>query len=241
MNKFFIANMSISEEFPDPLLSDSEGLVAFGGNLEPETLLKAYSNGIFPWFENDEVILWWSPYPRIVLYTKDVHVSKSMRKLIKKNYFELTFDKAFDKVINYCRELRKDSTWITSGMIESYNRLHKMGYAHSVEVWKDNNLVGGLYGVSLGKMFFGESMFSIESNSSKYAFIKLSWFLNKKGFNIIDCQVPNLHLKSLGAVEISRKEFIKIVKQNNKEKTIKGSWNHFSEELNQVNYKNYLK
>jgi len=234
MNHFCIENMSVSKNFPDPTLCDDvDGLVAFGGQLDTKTLLKAYSNGIFPWFEDDEEILWWSPDPRIVLYTKDVHVSKSMKKLIKKNYFQLSFDRDFKSVITSCANTR-EFTWITPGVTKAYIKLHKLGYAHSVEVWKNDKLVGGLYGVSLGKMFFGESMFSIEPNSSKYAFIKLSWFLNSIGFDIIDCQITNPHLKTLGAIEIPRIKFLKLVRENNKVESIIRSWEDMSENLNKI-------
>ncbi len=234
MNNFCIGNMFVSKNFPDPsLCDDGYGLVAFGGKLDTETLLNAYSNGIFPWFEDDEQILWWSPDPRIVLYTKDVHVSKSMKKLIKREHFQLSFDRDFKSVIRSCANIR-EITWITPGIIRAYEKLHKSGYAHSIEVWRNKKLAGGLYGVSLGKIFFGESMFSIESNSSKYALIKLSWFLNSIGFKIIDCQIPNTHLKSLGAIDIPRIKFLKLVKENNKLQSIIGSWEDMSEDLNKI-------
>jgi leucyl/phenylalanyl-tRNA--protein transferase len=200
--------------FPCPSLSEEDGLLAIGGDLCTERLLLAYSNGIFPWFSDDEPILWWSPDPRFVLYPQDIKISHSMKKVIKKNEYTVSFNACFRDVISNCSNTRKESgTWITHEMIEAYCSLHELGFAHSVETWHEGNLVGGLYGVSIGKCFFGESMFSTMSNASKVAFITLSKILEEKGFHVIDCQVHTNHLESLGATYISREKFLEIVEK----------------------------
>lgn len=207
---------SLSDDliFPHPSLSREDGLLAVYGDLSPERLLLAYSNGIFPWFSEDEPILWWSPDPRFILYPKDVKISHSMKKIIKKNIYKITFDTCFREVIYNCGNTRKESgTWITNEMIEAYCKLHELGFAHSVEAWHENKLVGGLYGIIIGKCFFGESMFSTMSNSSKAAFIALCKLLEEKNFIVIDCQVYTQHLESLGAVNIPRNEFLELVKK----------------------------
>ncbi|MFT5871257.1 MAG: leucyl/phenylalanyl-tRNA--protein transferase [Clostridium sp.] len=200
--------------FPDPSLSEEDGLLAIEGDLSPERLFLAYSNGIFPWFSDGEPILWWSPDPRFVVYPSDVKISHSMKKVLKKNTYRISFDTCFRDVISNCSNVRKETgTWITNEMIEAYCSLHELGYAHSVETWHNDRLVGGLYGVSIGKCFFGESMFSTMDNASKVAFITLSKVLEEKNFVIIDCQVHTTHLESLGAVYISRDNFLEIVKK----------------------------
>ncbi|AGK98570.1 leucyl/phenylalanyl-tRNA--protein transferase [Clostridium pasteurianum] len=207
---------SLSDDliFPHPSLSREDGLLAVYGDLSPERLLLAYSNGIFPWFSEDEPILWWSPDPRFILYPKDVKISHSMKKIIKKNIYKITFDTCFREVIYNCGNTRKESgTWITNEMIEAYCKLHELGFAHSVEAWHENKLVGGLYGIIIGKCFFGESMFSTMSNSSKAAFITLCKLLEEKNFIVIDCQVYTQHLESLGAVNIPRNEFLELVQK----------------------------
>ena len=199
-------------EFPHPSLAEEDGLLAIEGDLSVKRLLLAYSNGIFPWFSEEEPILWWSPDPRFVIYPKDIRISHSMKKVLKKNTYRISFDTCFRDVISNCSNMRKVSgTWITNEMIEAYCTLHELGFAHSVESFYEDKLVGGLYGVSIGKCFFGESMFSTMNNSSKAAFITLSKVLEKKGFVVIDCQVHTTHLESLGAVDISRKEFLKLI------------------------------
>lgn len=205
-----IYKLSDKPDFPPLNFATEDGLLAYGGKLDPIWIIEAYSKGIFPWFNADEPILWWSPNPRSVFFIENVHVSKTMSKLIKKSDYTVTFDTSFLSVIEACASTRKE-TWISKDIIKNYEKLHKMGVAHSVEVWSKGNLVGGLYGLSLGKMFFGESMFSIEPNSSKLAFITLAKFLGKQGYKIIDCQVHNSHLESLGAMEIDRDEFIRIL------------------------------
>lgn len=200
--------------FPHPSLAEEDGLLAVDGDLSPERLIVAYRNGIFPWFSEDEPILWWSPNPRFILYPKDIKVSHSMKKLLKKNTYKISFDTCFRDVISNCSNLRKESgTWITNDMIEAYCKLHELGYAHSVEAWYEDRLVGGLYGISIGKCFFGESMFSTMSNASKAAFITLCKKLEEKGYTMVDCQVYTEHLESLGAVNISREKFLELVEE----------------------------
>jgi leucyl/phenylalanyl-tRNA--protein transferase len=195
--------------FPPVHLSEPDGLLAVGGDLSTERLLLAYRNGIFPWYEGEH-ILWWCPDPRFVLFPHELKVSKSMRQLLKRNVFEFTINKAFEQVINHCKTISRpnqDSTWITRELRDAFLTLYKLGYAHSAEVWQDQQLVGGLYGVRLGKVFFGESMFSEISNASKYAFIKYIHTLQSEDIKLIDCQVYTGHLESLGARMIDRKKF----------------------------------
>ncbi|MDE3743016.1 leucyl/phenylalanyl-tRNA--protein transferase [Maribacter polysaccharolyticus] len=201
--------------FPPVEEANSEGLLAFGGDLSVERLVLAYQQGIFPWFNEGSMILWWSPDPRMVLHPAEVKISKSMAKVIKSNQFTLTKDKCFDEVIDRCSKIARkgqDGTWITQDMKKAYLKLHELGYAHSYEVWENGILVGGLYGIDLGHVFCGESMFSAVSNASKFAFIKLAKELEKKKYKLIDCQVYTEHLASLGAKEMPRKEFIGILK-----------------------------
>lgn len=200
--------------FPHPSLAEEDGLLAIDGDLSPERLMLAYSNGIFPWFSEDEPILWWSPDPRFILYPKDIKVSHSMKKLLKKNVYRISFDTCFKDVISNCANVRKESgTWITDNMIEAYCELHKLGYAHSVEAWHEEKLVGGLYGISIGKCFFGESMFSTKSNASKAAFITLCKKLEEQDYIMIDCQVHTDHLESLGAINVSRDKFLELLEE----------------------------
>ena len=203
--------------FPEVENADSYGLLAVGGDLSTPRLKLAYSSGIFPWFEEGQPILWYSPNPRMVLFFDKLHVSKSMRQLLRKKNFTVTLNTSFDLVINKCAHAKRkdqDSTWITNDMEKAYNKLHQQGYAVSIEVWQNQQLVGGLYGVDLKKekVFCGESMFSTVSNASKIAFIHLCKHYQKKGYKIIDCQMHTNHLESLGAEEISRNEFISILK-----------------------------
>ena len=200
---------------PSPELAEADGLLAIGGDLSPERLIKAYKMGIFPWYNQDEEILWWSPDPRFVLFPKELKVSKSMEKLLKNERFHVTFNTAFDKVINACKNrLRKDQdgTWITDEMEAAYIKLHQEGYAQSVEVWEGKVLVGGLYGIRIDAIFFGESMFSQVSNASKYGFIVWVNKLEKEGVKLIDCQQETDHLASLGARNIKRIEFNQILR-----------------------------
>lgn len=198
-------------EFPplDSALEDPNGLIAAGGDLSAARLVEAYRRGIFPWFDEGQPILWWSPNPRTVLFPERIHISRSMRKLLKKQTFEVTADQAFTEVIDYCAQLREDTsgTWITPEMMDAYCELHRQGVAHSIEVWQQGELVGGLYGIGLGRLFFGESMFSLASNASKIAFIHLAKQCQSWQFGLIDCQMASDHLFSLGAEDIERKVF----------------------------------
>lgn len=203
--------------FPDPSFYDSDGgLIAMGGDLSPERIWFAYNLGIFPWFNPDEDILWWCPDPRFVLLPEDLKISKSMKKVMKSEEFQFTENKYFEEVMQNCGEISRkeqDGTWITDEMLQSYTKLHKEGKAKSIEVWKNEELVGGLYGVDLGHVFCGESMFAKVSNASKAGFI---WFVEnyKNQYQIIDCQVHTEHLESLGAKYISKKEFLTILNKN---------------------------
>jgi leucyl/phenylalanyl-tRNA--protein transferase len=200
--------------FPDVELSESDGLLAIGGDLSAERILKAYCLGIFPWYNDDSPILWWSPDPRLILFPEQLKVSRSLRQLIKKNKFKITIDTAFEQVIRNCaissgRDL--EGTWITSQMAQAYIELFRLGHAHSVESWFNGRLVGGLYGVSIGAVFFGESMFFYESGASKAAFVYLVERLLTWGFKIIDCQVATDYLIDFAAKEIPRREFIALL------------------------------
>ena len=191
-------------------MAEPDGLLAMGGNLSAERLLLAYKSGIFPWYDGN-IPLWWSPDPRFVLFPPDLRVSKSMQQLLKKHTFQFTVNTCFSKVIHHCKNIKRDNqhgTWITDEVESAYTRLHALGYAHSAETWVDGKLAGGLYGVGLGKVLLGESMFSLVSNASKYAFIKYTQQLQQEGVMLIDCQVYTPHLESLGATMIPRQQFI---------------------------------
>jgi leucyl/phenylalanyl-tRNA--protein transferase len=209
--------------FPHPSLADDDGILAVGGDLSVDRLLLAYENGIFPWYSDDQPIIWWSPDPRLVLFPKKIKISKSMKKIIKKGIFKITYDKCFSDVIDNCKNTR-ESTWITDDVMNAYINMHNRGFAHSVEAWQEGQLVGGLYGVSIGKCFFGESMFTKVSNASKAAFIDLTKNLIDRDFSIIDCQQETDHLKSLGAEIISRKKFLDIIKIDTKYSLFASNW-----------------
>lgn len=199
--------------FPPVHLSEPDGLLAMGGDLSVERLLLAYQSGIFPWYEGEH-ILWWSPDPRFVLFPDELKVSKSIKPLLKRNEFDFTVNKAFKQVIRNCKETKRpgqEGTWITDEVEKAYCSMHELGFAHSAEVWKDDELVGGLYGIRLGKVFFGESMFSKRSNASRFAFTRYMQFLKEEGILLIDCQVYTEYLESFGARMIPRKEFIKFL------------------------------
>jgi leucyl/phenylalanyl-tRNA--protein transferase len=201
-------------QFPPVEMADEDGLLAVGGDLSRERLLYAYSNGIFPWYET-RYILWWCPDPRFVLFPAELKISSSMKQLLKKQIFEFSINRDFNAVISNCKTISRkgqDGTWITEEMRNAFNDLHAAGYAHSAEVWSNGELVGGLYGVRLGKIFFGESMFSRQSNASKYAFICYVEQLKKEGVELIDCQVYTSHLESLGASMIPRSRFLSVLK-----------------------------
>lgn len=201
--------------FPAAEETSPEGIIAVGGDLSPERLLLAYRNGIFPWYNEDEPILWWCPEERMVLFFEDLRITKSMRNILNRNEFKVTFNTAFEEVIINCQQSERkeqDGTWITNDIVKAYVKLHELGYAKSVEVWKNNELVGGLYGIDLGDVFCGESMFSKVSNASKIAFIHLAKQLEMANYKLLDCQVHNNHLESLGCVEIDRDDFLMILK-----------------------------
>jgi len=213
--------------FPPVEFAEPDGLLAIGGDLSSRRLLAAYSAGIFPWYSEGEPLLWWSPDPRFVLFPKELRVSRSMRQFLKKGTVETTIDRDFPAVISACANHPRpgqNGTWITPEMADSYNRLHELGFAHSAEVWQDGTMVGGLYGVSLGRAFFGESMFSAIPNASKAALSALVSFLGERGFDLIDCQVETGHLRSLGACFIAREEFCRLLQASLRRETLRGNW-----------------
>lgn len=200
--------------FPDPRWATAEGLLAVGGDLSPERLILAYRLGIFPWYGEEEPILWWSPDPRCVLIPKNVYVSRRLERVIKQDRFRLTCNRAFDRVIEACANVRVnkgEETWLIAEMQGAYQKLHELGFAHSVEAWCGDELVGGLYGVALGKFFFGESMFHDQSNASKVILAQLARHLERESFVLLDCQVPNPHLISMGAGHIAREKFLELL------------------------------
>lgn len=206
-----ICRLSNDLIFPDPRWATREGLLAIGGDLSPERLVLSYQLGIFPWYAEDEPILWWSPDPRCVLFPENLHVSRRLERDIRQGRFTLTFNRAFSRVVAACAEVRAEAgeeTWLIAEMQVAYRRLHELGYAHSVEAWCGDELVGGLYGVALGRFFFGESMFHSRANASKVVLAQLARYLERKEFVLLDCQVPNPHLFSMGACQISRADFL---------------------------------
>lgn len=213
--------------FPDPEEATEEGLLAVGGDLSPTRLVLAYSRGIFPWPHEGMPLLWFSPDPRLVLTPERLHVPKSLRKTIRREPFEISFDRAFEEVIQSCADVPRSEglgTWITKAMIAAYASLHKRGLAHSVEAWRDGRLVGGLYGVSLGAAFFGESMFASETDASKIAFVTLVEHLSRWRFHFVDCQVRTEHLVRFGAEEWPRRRFLDALGQALEEPTRQGPW-----------------
>jgi len=222
--------LSDTIEFPPPHLATEDGLLAIGGDLSQKRLLLAYRMGIFPWFSNNEPILWWSPDPRFVLYPHEIKISKTLKKVIKKDIFSVTMDLAFIEVINQCAHVRlqkNQGTWIVKDMIDAYCNLHESGFAHSVEVWLQGDLVGGLYGVSLGKCFFGESMFTLVSNASNVGLVKLVKYLKELSFDLIDCQVPTEHLTHFGARKIPRIRFLNQLEKSLNAPTLRGKWEYW--------------
>lgn len=214
-------------DFPDPSMAPTDSPLAIGGSLRPQWLISAYSKGIFPWFDVDSPIMWWSPDPRMVLWPGDVKVSRSMRPVLNGHTFRFSLDTAFAEVISRCSETERPGqygTWITAEMQKAYIHLHQLGTAHSAEVWKGEELVGGLYGVSLGAAFFGESMFSLVPNASKYALIQLCRWLEQNKFQFIDCQLHTPHLESMGAQPISRSMYLGILEEALQREGLPGSW-----------------
>lgn len=217
--------------FPPVDMAHKSGLLAVGGDLSPERLVHAYIQGIFPWFSQGDPILWWSPDPRFVLFPGEIRISRSMRQELRRESFSITYDHAFEQVISECSEPRdgQDGTWITPEMRRSYLQLHKMGIAHSVEAWEGDLLAGGLYGVCLGRCFFGESMFTRRANASKTAFIHLTARLRRLDFILIDCQVYTNHLNSLGARPIPREDFMSYLEDSMKARSLVGRWDTMEE------------
>jgi len=207
-------------------LEHPNGLLAAGGDLSSGRLLDAYRHGIFPWFSEGDPILWWSPDPRMILFPAELKISRSLGKTLRNRFYEARFDSAFDEVIAGCAAPRKGEagTWICEAMIEAYRRLHRLGYAHSVEIWIDGNLAGGLYGVAVGRVFFGESMFSRARDASKIALAALVAHLKSAGFGLIDCQMRTRHLESLGAREIPRRRFSRLLEELIHYPHAPGSW-----------------
>ena len=213
--------------FPSPHLASEQGLLAMGGDLSQKRLMLAYSMGIFPWYSDKEPIMWWSPDPRLVLYPREIKIPKTLKKIIKKKMFRVTMDLDFVQVINQCAQVRlqkNEPTWIVKDMIDAYCQLHKSGFAHSVEVWQKDELAGGLYGVSLGRCFFGESMFTLASNASNVALVTLVEYLNSLSFDMIDCQMTTRHLIRFGAREMPRELFLKRLEESLQTPTLRGKW-----------------
>ena len=203
--------------FPPVTEADEEGILAIGGDLSTQRLLLAYRNGIFPWYTDDEPIIWWCPNPRFVLFPDEIKISKSMRAVVKKQTYSFTINNCFNNVIKNCKTINREGqsgTWISEEVIDAYTNLNNLGYALSAETWKNNKLVGGLYGVKMGNIFFGESMFSLSPNASKFAFIQLVQHLKNEGVKLIDCQVYTNHLESLGAKMIDRNDFMRLLEQH---------------------------
>jgi leucyl/phenylalanyl-tRNA--protein transferase len=222
---YWVEDNLLSTHFPpvNKALRDPDGLLAIGGDLSKERLLDAYTKGIFPWFNDGQPVMWWSPDPRCVLLPEEIKVSRSLGKKINQNKFTITYNNAFSDVLDACAAARKgiNDTWITNDIKRAYYNLFELGYAHSVECWLNNKLVGGLYGLAMGKVFFGESMFSRESDASKTALVHLAQQLQQRDFKLIDCQVHSQHLQTLGAIPIKRESFIQLLDNYcNYEKTI---------------------
>jgi len=214
--------------FPDPRYAPKEGLLAYGGDLHPDRVLTAYRRGIFPWYNPGDPVLWWSPDPRLVLYPKRLKISRSLRKTLRKKRFRVRLDSAFETVMRHCAAVprpNQEGTWILPEVIESYTALHSRGFAHSVEVYDESGaLFGGLYGLSIGSAFFGESMFSLKPDGSKIALVYLTALAKRWGFDFIDCQIPSDHLKRMGAEEIPRSRFLDELAQTQTRLGVPGSW-----------------
>ncbi|WP_428353390.1 leucyl/phenylalanyl-tRNA--protein transferase [Methyloprofundus sp.] len=217
-----------NQEFPpvNLALSEPDGLLAVGGCLSTQRIINAYSRGIFPWYSDADPILWWSPDPRLIIFPEKLHISKSLQKTLRKQHFQISFDTAFADVIKACASPRsqESGTWLTAAMQAAYIRLHREGYAHSVEAWHDDKLVGGLYGIAVGQVFFGESMFHHKTDASKVAFVSLVQQLNDWGYQLIDCQVHTQHLISLGAEEITRTRFCSLLKPYHQRNPATSAW-----------------
>ncbi len=225
---YFIPPLSLySYTFPDPRYASDEGLLAYGGDLSPNRILTAYRKGIFPWYSEGDPILWWSPDPRLLLYPKEFKVSRSFARVLRNRGFEVTFDRDFAAVIQKCAQVPREGqngTWLNMHMQEAYELLHMQGFGHSVEVWLDGKLAGGLYGLAMGKAFFGESMFSLVSNASKVALKALSDVLAARGYDFIDCQMKTDHLMRLGAVEVGRESYLEQLEETLAKSSDIGKW-----------------
>ncbi|EIL97568.1 leucyl/phenylalanyl-tRNA--protein transferase [Rhodanobacter thiooxydans] len=235
MNRLPLLDPEAWDRFPDPrqALAEPNGLLAFGGDLSPQRLLAAYSLGIFPWFGAREPILWWSPDPRCVFHTETLRINRSLRRQLRGKPWRLSVDRAFEQVLRACAAPRThdSGTWLVPAMINAYLQLHRLGHAHSVEVWDDEQLVGGIYGVAIGRLFCGESMFSAESGGSKLALVALARLLHEMDFPLLDAQVANPHTLGLGAVEMPRAEFLRQVAQLGRKPGLVGSWAAFTPRL----------
>ena len=230
-DNYYIAPLSkYDTSFPDPRMASNEGLLAYGGDLSSHRLLFAYKKGIFPWYSKDDPILWWSPNPRLILYPEKFKVRKSFRRVLRSGKFTVTFDEKFSEVIAHCASVYREgqeSSWIVEDIIEAYTRLHEEGFAHSIEVYKEGELVGGLYGVAFGKAFFGESMFSLVPDASKVAFKALSDVLGSRGYDFIDCQMKTDHMMRLGAEIVERDVFLDALEVTIHKPFDIGSWDDF--------------
>lgn len=217
--------------FPPPEHSEPDGLLAVGGDLSPQRILLAYRSGIFPWYSKGMPILWWSPDPRMVLFPEELRISHSLRRVLKKGTYDVTFDSAFRDVMMQCAEVRREKgedTWILPEMVAAYARLHELGYAHSAEAWHEGELAGGLYGIALGGVFFGESMFMRRPDASKVAFVRFVELLRRRNFRLIDCQMTTRHLQNFGAREIAREEFLRLLGEALQDPApSEGEWPHF--------------
>ncbi len=226
---YFIPELSkYSFTFPNPRNAAKEGLLAHGGGLEPNRILTAYRNGIFPWFNEDDPILWWSPDPRLLLYPKNLKVRKSFRKVLRNRKYSVKFDHNFKHTIKMCAKIREaEGTWLIEKMQKAYTKLHHMGFAHSVEVYEDDEFIGGLYGIAMGRAFFGESMVSLKPDASKIALKALCDILEERNYKFIDCQVPTPHLQSMGAVLVERDIFLDELQEALQGGGEIGSWSHY--------------
>ncbi|HUU05490.1 MAG TPA: leucyl/phenylalanyl-tRNA--protein transferase [Patescibacteria group bacterium] len=221
-----VFNLEGKDDFPPAERAGAEGLLAVGGDLLPRRLLRAYGRGIFPWYGEGEPILWWSPDPRFVLFPAEFHAGRSLKKILQRGVFTLTLDRAFSEVVRFCALPRPDQsgTWITPAMRDAYVALHRSGYAHSLEAWQDGKLAGGIYGISLGRCFFAESMFHLADNASKVALAALAEALRKSGFVFIDCQIASPHLAGWGARPISRRRYLELLRAGLSPHTLRGDW-----------------
>jgi len=230
-DEYYLPELDRTYFFPSARESEEGGLVAFGGDLNPNRILKAYQQGIFPWYSEGDPILWWSPNPRLVLFPQKFKASKSFRRVLRNKGFEVYFDRDFEAVISHCANVPRhdqEGTWLTPEMKKAYIELHYMGFAHSVEAYYDNELVGGLYGLALGKGFFGESMFSFMSDASKVSLFALSSLCVEKSYDFIDCQVETPHLLKWGAELVARDAFLDLLEETLEKKTDFGSWRDWS-------------